>query len=129
MSWSNSILYADKMAEEEYNSFERLVFQTSHTWLIGKGVFAVNSLELGKDFYSEVDNAIAGRLRKDRTLRYRVTVGAPLTTLLIGKIMPRFFQDMTFSLSYEYFRSLSNITNYTYKNNKGQLLLSKTIEF
>ena len=129
MKWTSSIAYVNKNAEEDYNAYEGMVLSNTHMWLLGKGQFLINSLNVQFDYYNEPEVAIAGRFRKDKILRYRVTYGAPLETLLIGKILPRPFKDVTFTFSYEYYRDLSNITNYTYRNNKYQCLLTKKWEF
>lgn len=129
MRVGSSIVYANKSAEEDVNAYERLQLKFSHTWLWPKGQFVLNSVTLGRDSYDEPDRIIAGRRRYDKNLRYRATYGASLETLLIGKILPRPMKDINFTFTYEYFRSLSNLTNYTYRNNKFQLMLSKKIEF
>jgi hypothetical protein len=56
-------------------------------------------------------------LHLDTGFRYRFTYGAPLTAFGIGKFIPRPLRDISLTLSYEYFRELSNITNYSYTNN------------
>ena len=129
MRLAAGIAYANRHAEEKINAYERLSMRTAHTWLVGKGQFVINSLEVGFENYDEVDTAIVGRRRRDKTLRYRVTYGAPVTFLLIGKILPKPFRDVTVTVTYEYFRSLSNITNFTYRNNKFQVLLLKKWAF
>ena len=121
--------YVNKNAEEGYNAYDELQLQASHTWILGKGQFLINALSFWIDYYDEPDVAIAGRYRRDKLLRYRVTYGAPLETLGIGKLLPKFFKDITLSVSYEYFRDLSTITNFTYTNHKFQGLLTKTWEF
>ncbi len=129
MSANLSLVYGKKNAKADYNAYQRLMIRLGHTWLLGKGQFLVNGVDMGRDYYDEPEVAIAGRLRHDTSIRYRVTYGAPLETLLIGKILPKPFKDILFTFSYEYYRSLSNITNYTYLNNKYQLMLSKKLDF
>lgn len=129
MRVGSSFVYANKTAEEDVNAYERIQIKNTHTWLWPKSQFVINSLDLGVDAYDEVDIVIAARRRRDKTLRYRVTYGAPLETLLIGKVLPGPMKNINFTFTYEYFRSFSNITSYTYRNNKFQLMLSKRIEF
>jgi hypothetical protein len=38
-------------------------------------------------------------------------------------------KDIVFTASYEFYRALSNITNYSYTNSKFQMMLSKRLEF
>ncbi|MCB9799521.1 MAG: DUF2860 family protein [Candidatus Omnitrophica bacterium] len=129
MRWTNSFIYDNQTAKQGYNAYERIGLRGSHTWLLGRGQFLINAIDLMYDQYDEPDTTIAGRFRRDKSLRYRVTYGAPLDFLLIGKILPGPFKDITLTLSYEYYRSLSTITNYTYTNNKFQTLLTKRWEF
>lgn len=129
MGVSASVLYSYKNAKANYEGYDRFMFRTSHSWLLGKGQFLINALEFGTDRYDEQDAAIATIFRKDHTFRYRVTYGAPLTFFQIGRILPGPMKDIVASVGYEYFRSLSNITNYSYTNNKIQALLTKKWEF
>ncbi len=129
MGLNGSVYYAYKNAKADYEAFDRWLFRGSHSWLLGKGQFLINALEFGVDHYDEQDVAIATRFRRDQNFRYRVTYGAPLTFFQIGKILPGPFKDIVASVGYEYYRSLSNITNYTYTNNKIQALLTKKWEF
>ncbi len=129
MKGSLGIDYTRKNAKEEFNAYDRLTLRAGHTWLLGKGQFVINTLDTDFDYYQEPDVTIAGRIRRDKGFRYRMTYGAPLTFFLIGKILPGPFKDVTLSFTYEYYRSLSNITNYTYTNNKLQGLLTKSLEF
>jgi len=122
-------LYVDKDAKEEYNAYTRNGVELSHMWLLGKGQFLMNTLNFSHDNYEAPDLAISGKNRRDKGLRYRVTYGAPLEFLLIGKILPKPFKDITLTVTYEYYRALTNITNYTFTNNKFQGLLTKTFEF
>ncbi len=129
MRWTSSVGYTDKDAKLKYNSYNRVSLNNSHTWLLWKGQFIINTMNVYFDRYVAPDFAIATRKRHDDILRYRVTYGAPLETLLIGKILPKPFKDIVFTASYEYYRSLSNVTNYTYKDHKFQLLWTKRMEF
>lgn len=129
MSLSAGFTYSYKNAKANYQGYDHYGIRTQHSWLLGKGQFLINGIEAGFDRYDEQDVAIATRFRRDKTLRYRLTYGAPLTFFLIGKILPSAFQDIILSVSYEYYRDISNITNYTYTNNKVQGLLTKKLEF
>jgi hypothetical protein len=129
MRVSGSLLYSYKNAARDYEGYDRFGFRLAHSWLLGKGQFLINSADTSFDRYDEQDAAIATQFRKDTNFRYRVTYGAPLTFFLIGKILPKPFKNIVASFTYEYFRSLSNITNYTYTNHKFQGLLTKKWEF
>ena len=86
----------------------------------------VQSVEPGFDYYEAADPSVQSLHRRDKSLRYRIIYGVPLKVL---KIVPKPLQDVTVAVTYEFFRSLSTITNYTYNNQKVQVLLIKTIEF
>ncbi len=124
-----SIGYMNKNAKAEYYAYDRFNLNLNHTWVLRRGAFLINTVNFFYDRYDEPEVAIAGRFRHDKIFRYRVTAGAPLTALYIGKILPGLFKDIVFTLSYEYYRSLSNITNYTYTNNRIEGLFTKRWEF
>jgi hypothetical protein len=129
VQYGASLVYGNKSAEEEFNAYQRLQIRQSVTTLLWKGQFIINAVDLGRDRYDEPDTAIANQIRRDNTLRYRATYGVPLETLYIGKLLPSFLRGIVLTFSYEYFRSHSNITNYTYRNNKFQGMLTKKWEF
>lgn len=129
MTLNAGVLYGNKRAKADYNAYERLMIRLGHSWLLPKGQFIINGVDLGRDVYDEPEMAIIARVRRDNAIRYRLTYGAPLETLLIGKILPKPLKDILFTFSYEYYRSHSNITNYTYRNNKFQAMLTKKWDF
>ncbi|MDD5218038.1 MAG: hypothetical protein PHN49_08660 [Candidatus Omnitrophica bacterium] len=129
MRWTSSITYQNKCAKEKFDAYHNLKLENSHTWLLGKGQFLINTITAEFDRYKEADHDVVGRIRRDQVLSYRVTYGAPLTFFLIGKILPRPFQDITLSANYEYFRELANITNYSYTDHKFQILWTKRFDF
>lgn len=123
------IVYGNKRAKEDYNAYERLMIRLGHSWILPRGQFVINGVDLGRDVYDEPEMAIAARLRRDNFIRYRVTYGVPFEAFPLGKHLPGPLKDILLSLSYEYYRAHSNITNYTYRNNKFQAILSKKWEF
>lgn len=129
MRWSSTIGYSEKDAKQKYYAYDRFSLNNAHTWIWPKGQFVINALSAYFDSYEAPELSVAGRHRHDKIMRYRFTYGAPLETLYIGKILPKPFKDIVFTFTYEYYRSLSNITNYTYTNNKLEGLLTKRLEF
>ncbi|OQA51267.1 MAG: hypothetical protein BWY44_01157 [Candidatus Omnitrophica bacterium ADurb.Bin292] len=124
-----SIGYTNKNAKSRFDGYDRFNLNLTHTWALWRGTFLINTANLYFDRYDEPETAIAGRFRHDKIFRYRVTAGAPLSALGLGKVMPKMMRDIVFTLSYEYYRSLSNITNYAYTNNKIEGLFTKRWEF
>jgi hypothetical protein len=121
--------YTYKNAEERFNASDTLFFNASHYWLLGKGQFLIQSVDIDFEYYNEPEFAVSATTRRDKTLRYRVTYGAPLTFLKVGELLPKPIQDMTVSLTYEFYRASSSITNFTYRNHRIQAILSKVWEF
>ena len=126
---SAAIGYGRKNAKAHYEGYDKFLIKIFHTLLLPKGQFVINSIDNNYNYYDVPDTAIAGRHRKDTDFRYRLSYGAPLTALLIGKILPGPFKDIVLTTSYEVFRSLSTIENYSYTNHKFQTLLTKKWEF
>lgn len=129
MRWTTSLGYSDKHAKQKFNAYDRLTLNNTHMWLWPRGQFVINTFNVYFDSYVAPELAVAGRHRHDKIFRYRFTYGAPLTALYIGKVLPRILQDIVLTFSYEYYRSLSNITNYSYTNNKLEGMLTKKLEF
>ena len=120
---------SDKNAKEEYNASTSNVFGLGATVLPGKGQFLSTLLDFGFDRYEAPDFAIASRHRRDKNLQVRLTYGAPLKFFFLSKNPIHFLDNIMLTVVYEYDRSLSNLTNYTYKNNKFQTMMSKKVEF
>jgi tetratricopeptide (TPR) repeat protein len=129
MKWTTSVGYSDKKAKQDYNAYQRLSLNNVHTWVLPRGQFVINSLNVNFDSYETPEFSVASIIRYDRSLRYRVTYGAPLDTIFFGKVFLKPLKDIVFTGSYEFYRALSNITNYSYTNSKFQLLLTKRLEF
>lgn len=129
MKWTSAIGYSDKEAKEKFNAYDRLSLNNTHTWVLPKGQFLINTFNVNFDDYSTPEFAVGNLIRHDKTLRYRATYGAPLETLMIGKILPKPFKDVVLTFSYEYYRAFSNISNYAYANNKIEGMLTKRWEF
>lgn len=129
MKWTTAVGYASKDAKQQYEAYDRISLINTHTWVLPKGQFVINSFYVNFDNYDDAELSVASRVRHDRTFRYRVTYGAPLETLLIGKILPKPLKDIVFTFSYEFYRALSSITNYSYTDNKFQCILTKRLEF
>lgn len=129
MRWSSDFGYSTKDAKRKYNGYDRLSMNNTLTWILPRGQFLINTLSAYFDNYQAPEFTIASRNRHDKILRYRMTYGVPLTTILIGKILPKPFQDTVWTFSYEYYHALSNITNYTYTNSKIETILAKRFEF
>lgn len=129
MRWSSNIGYSEKLAKQKYYAYDRISLNNTHTWIWPKGQFVINTLSVYFDRYASPEYSVSSMHRHDNTIRYRATYGAPLETLGVGKILPVPFKDIVFTISYEYYHALSNITNYTYTNNKIEGLLTKRFEF
>lgn len=129
MRWMTSLGYAHKFAKQTYNAYDRISLNNTHTWIWPKGQFVINVLNAYFDNYVSPDFSIASKQRHDKSIRYRATYGLPLETALIGKLFPKPFKNIVFTISYEYFHALSSVTNYTYTNNKIEGLFTKRFEF
>jgi hypothetical protein len=126
---SGSLGYERKGAKTDYNAYDGFLMSGSHLWLPGKGQFVINAISYGLNSYDGPDRAISAVTRQDKQFRTRFTYGLPLK-LLLGKWGDHWlFDDTTATQSFEYFRSLSTVTNYTYRNFKATTMLSRRVEF
>ncbi len=129
MKWATAIGYSDKTAKQDYNAYNRLSLNNTHTWVLPKGQFLINTFNVNFDDYKAPEFSVGSLNRHDKTLRYRATYGVPLGTVFFGKILPKPMKDIVLTFSYEYYRAFSNITNYAYQNNKLEGMLTKRWEF
>ncbi len=130
MKLTGGIGYENKDAKADYNAYEGFSLNASHTWLLPKGQFLLSSLTYTANTYDQADVAISTSTRRDRQLRARAAYGAPATLFLTDHLLPEWVtRDLSTSLSFEQFRSLSTITNYTYRNSKISWMVSKRWEF
>jgi hypothetical protein len=122
--------YDRKHAKADYYAYQGLLMTGTHTWILPAGQFVINALSLELDDYDDPDFAISARTRRDKQFRYRLTYGAPVSLMLRPEWVPDWTtRDLHLTASFEQFRSLSNIANYTYANSKFGVMLNKRVEF
>lgn len=128
LRFSLQYTFADKTAKEEYNAYTSSIVGLGLTALPGNGQFLTTQVEFGRDNYEAPDFALYSRHRRDKQFQVRFTYGAPLNFFFLRKL-PQVLGDVLATVTYEYDRSLSNVTNYTYRNNKVQTMLTQRWEF
>jgi len=131
---TSNLVWAHKSAKKDFNDADKLTLKAGMTLILGEGAFLLGAIELAKERFGGVDGSIVHRERRDKSLRARVTYGFPLANIMFRgawaeKIVPKQFKDVSFIMTYEYNRVVSNITNNQYRNNKYQMILSKTWNF
>ncbi len=137
MALSAAYTFTDKDAKKTYRAYAGHAVTLGHTWLLGKGQFLVNTLEMNRDNYKAPDFTLAAVHRRDKAIRTRTVYGAPLSffidepvRLVSGTgILPRCLKDFVLTFTFEHFRELSTLTNYTYSNSKFSFMLGKRWEF
>ena len=120
---------ARKEARTKYFSYFADEITVDHTWLLGKGAFLLSHFGWRLDQYDDFDPLVSTRTRRDMQYRARLTIGAPLQTILLDAELPQFFSNMTVSATGEYYRATSNITNFQYSNRRFGLNISKRLDF
>lgn len=124
-----SLVMAQKSARVKSNAYRKIGINQSLTFLVWQGHFMIHSLDLGRDVYQTSDISVIDQIRRDNGLRYRFTYGLPLDSLAFGRKIPALLRGFLVTFTYEYFRSSSSITNYTYRNNKIQTMISRKWDF
>jgi tetratricopeptide (TPR) repeat protein len=128
-----SYIYGDKSADVGFHSYESHKFRASYTWVFPNRMFALASGSVEFLDFDEVDPFISPTTtRKDTDSRVRLTYGLPASLIATTFGTPRepeFLRDLVLSVSGEYFRSDSNITNFDYENWRASALVTKRFEF
>lgn len=107
-----SYSYLIKNAASSFNAYTRHELGIEHTWLLGKGMFLLSGFTAGYDRYVAPDFFVSPQLRTDDNYRFRSILGAPLSLLYAP------LKDFLGTVTYEYYHSLSGLSNYGYTNNK-----------
>lgn len=122
---------AQRDAQAKFMSNDRWALRLGETWLLGQGQFINATSEFGLAIYDRPDTTFSAMTRRDRDARFALTYGVPVGTMAgaVGLDAPEDLRDVVFSLSGEYYRAVSSLTNYTYSNIRTQALVSKRWEF
>jgi len=122
---------AHRNAAANYMSNDRWAGRLGDTWLLGKGQFISAVAELGVAIYDQNNPLFSSQTRRDKDGRFTLTYGIPAVTVTeaVGFEAPEQLRDVVLSVTGEYYRSLSNLPNYTYANLRTQALVSKRWEF
>lgn len=111
-----------KAAKEDYYAYDSLAFALRHTWLLKKGMFLLTSAQLNRDSYRQEDSMVtSAKKRRDSVMKAGLTLGLPASRVYGGV---KALENLTTTLSYDFLRDSSNLTNYTYNSNKVTLLFS-----
>lgn len=113
-----SYTYTIKNAARLYNAYTRHAVGLDHTWLLGKGMFLMSGVTAGFDRYEAHDGFVSPEIRQDDNYRVRTMFGAPLTLLWAP------LKALLATAGYEYYHSLSNLSNYAYTDNKLTAMLT-----
>jgi len=117
------IRFLDRHARKNWWSYRGVRLSLGHSWFLGGGQFLSTRTSYEHDWYERSNPSVdPGRKRTDDLWRTRVTYGTPLGRIFAGL---RGLEDVLGTLSAEYFRGASNITNYDYQSWKVTLLFTK----
>jgi len=121
--------FVRKTAKRAHLAFERGEIALEHRWFPIGQVFVSNRIDIGRESALDFDPNVNFNARKEFDVRYRLTIGVPITEIWPGDDPPAFFDDLAIVGAGEYFRSFSNIQNFKVQNVSGELMLQKTIRF
>ncbi|MGE0737362.1 MAG: tetratricopeptide repeat protein [Alphaproteobacteria bacterium] len=110
--------YIRKTAIGEFNRYDGAQVSLDGVWLVGWGMFLLGHASYEYNKYAHADVLVSDTKRRDHIVRTRVTYGVPLQLLLGSQPLPSTLDRTTLTAGYEYYRSLSNITNYQSTNHR-----------
>lgn len=120
-----------KNARQEYESYGGPSATLTHTWLLGQGMFLVTSASGEFNAYDKPDPLVSARTRSDKIGRLRTTFGVPVALLIENEQISQSesLRDLTFFVSVEGQRALSNIVGNSYDNYRFAFGLTKRWDF
>lgn len=125
LAWRHTL----KQASTDYYTHSDDRLEARHLLLLGKGIYLSSLLAGELKRYDGPDTLISASTRRDKTFRARLTLGVPASLFVPDSWAGAVTRGLQVIAVGEYFRSNSNITNYTYSNKRAQLMLSKRWRF
>jgi tetratricopeptide (TPR) repeat protein len=113
-----SYSHVEQGAAERFDAYRRETVALEDACILGLGQFLLFSVSGNFDRYLAPESAISANYRHDQSLRGRATYGLPLG------FIARPLDDAMLNFTYEYYQTFSNLTNYSYTNNKVSTLLT-----
>lgn len=110
--------YVAKTAVGDFNRYSGAVVSLDGVWLVGWGMFVLGHASYEYDMYANADTFVSATKRRDHIVRTRVTYGVPLQLLLGNQPLPSYLDRTTLTAGYEFYRTMSNITNYQASNHR-----------
>ncbi|MBI5630856.1 MAG: tetratricopeptide repeat protein [Elusimicrobia bacterium] len=104
--------YGFKHSALKYLAFERHSLRGTHTWLLPKSMFLASSLYFNFDHYERPNDLVSTRMRRDHIWWASTTYGTPLSFISSA------FKDLIWTVTYDYYQTISNIPNFSYTNNR-----------
>lgn len=129
MRLSGGVTAIRKLATGNFNDYTGALVFLEHLWTFGGGSFLLSRFAWEFDLYDEPDTFISPNTRRDHIFRLGTTFGVPIQTVLKGVEVPNWLYDTTLSVAGEFYRSSSNITNYTYSNWRVVVGVTKRFDF
>lgn len=129
MRISGGVTAIRKVATGNFNDYTGALVFVEHLWALGGGSFLLSRFAWEFDQYDEPDTFISPNTRRDHIFRLGTTFGVPIQTILRGVEVPNFLYDTTVTVAGEFYRSSSNITNYTYSNWRFVIGVTKRFDF
>ena len=128
---TSSLGITSRAAEATFQSNRRGAFRLFDTWLLDKGQFVVGGAEFGLVQYDGSNQLVSAMTRREKDSRYTLIYGVPLGTIgdEVGVGLPDQLRNVVLSVTGEYYKVTSTITNYTYSNLRTVGMLTKRWEF
>ena len=120
--------YYDKNARRPFNAYHRYEFAAEGTMLLTGGRFLIASYTHQRDSYQAPDTFTSNDTRHEWTARARLLFGFPVSNLFAGDFATA-LTGLTATASVERVHAVSNLQDYTYRNNVFTLGLSRKWNF
>lgn len=120
--------YYDKDADRNYYSYHRYEFAAEGTFLLSGGRFVIVGYTHQRDTYKEPDTFTSNETRAEWNGRGRVLFGFPVSNLFDGDWATA-LSGLTATMSVERVHSVSNLRDYTYRNNIFAVGMSRKWNF
>ena len=122
------VRFYDKDAREKHYAYFRSEAGANATKVLSGGMFVIGSLVYQNDRYDRNEAFVSALTRRDWSVRARLLVGFPLSNLF-DESVAGLLDGVTATASAERYMQVSNLPDYTYRNNTFTLGLTRKWSF
>lgn len=124
-----SLQFLTKSAEVDWQEYDGIGFELSHTYLHKRGITIRNKFAYAHEEYDAFNPRVSFTTRDDDDLYYQLSASSLLGRLFRSQQLPGWLADIRANASFKYTKEYSNIQNFEYDNARFDLFFTRNFNF